>query len=51
MFWYFNKESLLIMLCHYEVLKVERDAEDDEIKKAYKKLALQCHPGNSSVLI
>lgn len=27
--------------CHYEVLEVERDATDDELKKCYRKLALK----------
>ena len=29
---------------YYEVLGVARDADDDEIKKAYRKLAMQYHP-------
>ncbi|KAA0719836.1 DnaJ -like protein subfamily C member 21 [Triplophysa tibetana] len=32
------------MKCHYEVLHVERDATDDDLKKAYRKLALKWHP-------
>ncbi|XP_049593647.1 dnaJ homolog subfamily C member 21 isoform X1 [Syngnathus scovelli] len=32
------------MKCHYEVLGVKRDADDDDLKKAYRKLALKWHP-------
>ncbi|KAI4816677.1 hypothetical protein KUCAC02_008993 [Chaenocephalus aceratus] len=32
------------MKCHYEILCVKRDAGDDELKKAYRKLALKWHP-------
>ncbi|CAF0849592.1 unnamed protein product [Adineta steineri] len=32
------------MRCHYEVLGVEQTANEDDLKKAYKKLALQWHP-------
>lgn len=31
--------------CLYEVLEVAREAEDGEIKKAYRKMALMWHPG------
>ncbi|XP_018605715.1 dnaJ homolog subfamily C member 21 [Scleropages formosus] len=33
-----------MMKCHYEVLGVKRDATDDDLKKAYRKLALKWHP-------
>lgn len=29
---------------YYKILDVSRDASDDEIKKNYRKIAMQCHP-------
>lgn len=39
------------MKCHYEVLGVKRDAGDDDLKKAYRKLALKWHPGKRWKLV
>jgi len=32
------------MKCHYDVLEQDRDATPTELKKAYRKLALEWHP-------
>ena len=34
----------MIKRCYYEVLEVERQASEDEIKKNYRKMAMQYHP-------
>ena len=34
----------MALRCHYDVLAVERTATDDELKKAYRVLALKWHP-------
>ncbi|MCF8054720.1 MAG: molecular chaperone DnaJ [Deltaproteobacteria bacterium] len=30
--------------CYYEVLEVTKSADDEEIKKAYRRVAMRCHP-------
>lgn len=32
------------MKCHYEVLSLERDVDEAQIKTAYRKAALKYHP-------
>ena len=46
----FYSPKFNVMKCHYEVLGVERDATDSDIKKSYRKLALKWHPGKFLVL-
>jgi len=33
------------MRCHYDVLGLAKDCSDADIKKSYRTLALQWHPG------
>uniref|UniRef100_A0A915PC95 J domain-containing protein n=1 Tax=Setaria digitata TaxID=48799 RepID=A0A915PC95_9BILA len=32
------------MRCHYDILEIDRNADNDTIKRAYRKLALKWHP-------
>lgn len=36
------------MKCHYEVLGVKRDAAEEDLKRAYRRLALRWHPGTAA---
>lgn len=40
-----RSDLLKMRVCYYELLKVARNAQADEIKKAYRKQALIWHPG------
>lgn len=33
---------------HYKILEVSREAGEEDIKKAYKKLALEVHPDKNN---
>ena len=35
---------------YYKILGVSKYANEDDIKKAYHKRALECHPGNKIIL-
>lgn len=37
--------------CLYDVLELAGDCEDEAVKKAYRKMALQWHPGVSCFMI
>jgi DnaJ homolog subfamily A member 5 len=32
------------MQCYYELLEVDKDVDDDTLKKSYRKMALRFHP-------
>jgi DnaJ family protein A protein 5 len=36
------------MRCHYDILGVNRDANESELKRAYRKMALEWHPDKNS---
>jgi hypothetical protein len=40
-----SKEGKYKIRCYYDVLEVERNASDDDIRQAYRKLARKWHPG------
>lgn len=43
-----SKESKYKVRCYYEVLEVERNADEEDIRQAYRKLARKWHPGSST---
>lgn len=40
--WSTNKETMGVD--YYKILQVDRSAKDDDLKKAYRKLAMKWHP-------
>jgi curved DNA-binding protein CbpA len=40
----YERFCLMILKNYYQILRLTRDASDSEIKNAYRKLALECHP-------
>lgn len=40
--------SILRKKSYYEVLGVEKDSNEDDIKRSYKKLALKLHPDKNT---
>jgi len=36
--------STMVKVCYYEVLEISRDANEEEIKKSYRRLAMKYHP-------
>ena len=40
----FQKMSKKLDRAYYDILEVKKDADDNAIKKAYKKAALMAHP-------